>query len=571
MNTANLRAGLYARVSTRNQVGEDRTSIPDQLRRNHEVCAREGWQVAGEYVDPGISGEEMEGRPELMRLLADCEAGRLDVVVAIDLDRVARDDYVFAQVFRRLDRAEIAVHADGTLYDPENLSQLLTRGIKAVVSSHDKRALVAKMAKGQRARALAGGWPGGTPPYGYRLVWPESDGRKPLAQVALDEAEAEMLLCAVDAIVEEGLTTGQACERLNSLGYRTRGGTHGRGGRDGDGGRWTHQNLRRVLSAQALLGRVFWGKPTGRGDHRTRVRRDGTPKFGETVMVQLEPLVAEERFEALQAALARRAYGDKAPAKIYPLSGAVSACGQGRLGGVYRRDRDLRQYRCNRAKWQSDGSERCDCPRLDATALEDRVWTEVCALLADPARLLAMADEYLGVRVDAAAGETDRLGRLDRQIAELQQARVRATTDALKAGLDPELLRAAVEGIEGELAQLTADRERLEAVRADAHAAEERATAIGRLAERAADRLPGMSPTEQREVLGLLGVRVTVLDDSLSPALRIEGELPGGADLFPTTAGVLDGQGAQVDGGVDHSSCGDPADEGPRCATCWPR
>src|SRR5918995_4500030 len=119
------------------------------MRRNHELCEREGWTVAGEYVDSGISGEELERRPELARLLADCESGRIEVVVAIDLDRLARDEFVFAQVFRRLDLAEIAVHADGTLYSPDNHSQLLIRGIKAVVSSHDKRTLIAKMAKGQ--------------------------------------------------------------------------------------------------------------------------------------------------------------------------------------------------------------------------------------------------------------------------------------------------------------------------------------------------------------------------------------------------------------------------------------
>jgi hypothetical protein len=124
--------GLSARGSTEKQATEDRTSLADQMRRNREVCEREGWTVADEYVDPGISGEELERRPELTRLLVDCEAGRIDVVVAIDLDRLARDEYVFAQVFRRLDLADIAVHADGTHYSPDNLSQLLTRGIKAV-------------------------------------------------------------------------------------------------------------------------------------------------------------------------------------------------------------------------------------------------------------------------------------------------------------------------------------------------------------------------------------------------------------------------------------------------------
>lgn len=128
-----------------------------------------------------------------------------------------------------------------------------------MVSAHDRRSLVVKMAKGQRARGLAGGWPGGKPPYGYRLVWPEgSGGGKPLPVVQIDQAEADMLRVAVDAILDEGCSTGQACTRLNALGYKTRGGPHGQGGIGGQGGPWGHQNLRRVLASPTLVGELTW-------------------------------------------------------------------------------------------------------------------------------------------------------------------------------------------------------------------------------------------------------------------------------------------------------------------------
>ena len=87
-----------------------------------------------------------------------------------------------------------------------------------------------------------------------------------------------------------------------------------------------------------------------------------------------------------------------------------------------------------------------------------------------------------------------------------------------------------------DLARLVADRDRVQAIRADEQAAESRTVAIARLADRAQLRLPGMDLDGQREVLALLGVRVTVLDQTTTPALRIEGELPGdGGDLFPVT------------------------------------
>ena len=50
-----VRAALYPRVSTANN-GQDPTM---QTRELQEYCARRGWQVAGEYVDVGISGTKV--------------------------------------------------------------------------------------------------------------------------------------------------------------------------------------------------------------------------------------------------------------------------------------------------------------------------------------------------------------------------------------------------------------------------------------------------------------------------------------------------------------------------------
>lgn len=79
-----MKAALYARVSTTN--GQDPTLQTRELR---EYCERRGWQIAGEYVDVGISGAK-EKRPELDRLLADAHRRRFDAVVVWKFDRFAR-------------------------------------------------------------------------------------------------------------------------------------------------------------------------------------------------------------------------------------------------------------------------------------------------------------------------------------------------------------------------------------------------------------------------------------------------------------------------------------------------
>ena len=79
------RAAIYARVSTGHN-GQDPTM---QTRELEEYCERRGWDVAGCYVDTGISGSK-ESRPELDRLMADAHRRRFDAVAVWKFDRFAR-------------------------------------------------------------------------------------------------------------------------------------------------------------------------------------------------------------------------------------------------------------------------------------------------------------------------------------------------------------------------------------------------------------------------------------------------------------------------------------------------
>lgn len=78
-----MRAAIYARVSTTDQ------NCEMQLRELREYCARQGWEVAGEYVDTGWSGAKAS-RPQLNRLKQDARVRRFDAVLVWKLDRWGR-------------------------------------------------------------------------------------------------------------------------------------------------------------------------------------------------------------------------------------------------------------------------------------------------------------------------------------------------------------------------------------------------------------------------------------------------------------------------------------------------
>ena len=81
----NKRAAIYARVSTVG-AGQDPGM---QLKELREYCERRGWEVAGEYVDAGISGA-VDSRPQLNRLMDDAHRRVVDCIVCWKFDRFAR-------------------------------------------------------------------------------------------------------------------------------------------------------------------------------------------------------------------------------------------------------------------------------------------------------------------------------------------------------------------------------------------------------------------------------------------------------------------------------------------------
>ena len=65
MNRIIKSVAIYCRVSTEEQASEG-YSISAQLQTLRQYSYLYGWQISGEYVDEGISGKDIKGRPGVM-------------------------------------------------------------------------------------------------------------------------------------------------------------------------------------------------------------------------------------------------------------------------------------------------------------------------------------------------------------------------------------------------------------------------------------------------------------------------------------------------------------------------
>ena len=96
---AGLRTGLYVRVSkmaTRvglvTTAGVQEKSTGDQAAVGREWAARAGAAVADTYSDPDISASRFtkKNRPQFDRMIADVQAGKLDLIWFWELSRSQR-------------------------------------------------------------------------------------------------------------------------------------------------------------------------------------------------------------------------------------------------------------------------------------------------------------------------------------------------------------------------------------------------------------------------------------------------------------------------------------------------
>ena len=103
-----LRVAAYCRVST--DTDEQATSYDAQIEHYTEYIKKNpGWELAGIYADDGISGTNTKKREEFNRLIDDCMAGRVDMVVTKSISRFARNTLDCLKYIRQLKDKNIAV------------------------------------------------------------------------------------------------------------------------------------------------------------------------------------------------------------------------------------------------------------------------------------------------------------------------------------------------------------------------------------------------------------------------------------------------------------------------------
>ncbi len=408
MSPPRIRCAIYTRKSSDEGLDQDFNSLDAQA----EACAayiasqrHEGWVVGKtRYDDGGISGGTLE-RPALQRLLADIDAGQVQMVVVYKIDRLTRSLADFAKLVERFDAASCSFVSVTQAFNTASSMGRLTLNVLLSFAQFEREVTAERIRDKIAASKKKGLWMGGVPPLGYD---PHPDPKTRGLVITADEAET---VRTIFALYDDLGCLNAVMRRANDLGLRSK--RHSfKSGRVQGGNPFSRGQIYALLRNQIYIGKIR---------HKARVW-DG----------QHAPIVEESLWqrvqEKLQAASARprgrKGDGDHlGTGRVALLTGKLRDDTGDRLTPTHtrRHGRQIRYYVSNRLI--SGGTDPHGW-RLPAAALEqavaDTIATHLVALARDH-RICAEADLQQSEAVKGkvrhlaallADGPPDRIARL---------------------------------------------------------------------------------------------------------------------------------------------------------------
>lgn len=319
-----VRCAIYTRKSSDEGLDQAFNSLDAQRAAGEAYItsqAGEGWAIIPiPYDDGGYSGGTME-RPGLKALLADIEAGRIDVVVVYKIDRLTRSLTDFSRIIETFDKAGTSfVSVTQSFNTTDSMGRLMLNVLlsfaqfeREVTGERIRDKIAASKAKGM--------WMGGNLPLGYDL--PAAGTRTLL----VNEKEAGAVRHMFNRYLEVGSVHALQRE-LGEQGLVSKLRTFSTG-RTSGGQPFSRGALFHLLRNQIYLGKIVHKDQVFEGAHDGIVDSD----LFARVQARLDAQVQRHSTDAKQRAQKAPLTGKLFDAAGEPMSPAAS---RGKLGRTYR-------------------------------------------------------------------------------------------------------------------------------------------------------------------------------------------------------------------------------------------
>ena len=291
-NDVSQRVAVYARVST----GDIRQTTSYELQKKYYedfVVRHPNWTLVKLYADEGISGTSLAHRDEFNRMIADCRAGKVDMIITKSVSRFARNVVDCISTVRMLGELP---HPVGVFFESECIFSLkddsqMALSFQATIAQEESHIRSRSMETSLRMR-LDGGLPLTPKLLGYSH---DADGN---LVINPEEAPTVKLIFYMYLY---GYSTQEIANTMTELGKRTYLGNV----------KWSPNSIVQVLRNERHCGDVLTRKTWTPSylTHKSRKNRGDRPQ--SLYRDHHEGIVSRDDFIAVQRMLNNAKFGGR--------------------------------------------------------------------------------------------------------------------------------------------------------------------------------------------------------------------------------------------------------------------
>lgn len=295
----NVKVGIYTRVSSDTQVIEGH-SLEWQELELENYAKGHNLIVIDKYVEKGISGDEIETRPQLKKLLEDVKSKKIDNVLVYKIDRLGRHNLTNAIIASKLveNNCTLTTSAYGEIDLQKSYGQLIYN-IFSSLSQFEVNNLSERVKNGKKQRVKNGLYINSYNVYGYDNYYDSFKGTRLLK---VNEFESEIIKGIFKSYLD-GISMNNIAKELNNREIPSK-----------RGGTWCQSTIFQILTNRLYIGYVVYNG------------NDKTDRFEEKGIHT--PIIDVELFNNVQELLkSKKKYNSKKFPNEYSYFSSVLVCG----------------------------------------------------------------------------------------------------------------------------------------------------------------------------------------------------------------------------------------------------
>ncbi|WP_440897433.1 recombinase family protein [Amphibacillus sp. Q70] len=393
------RVAIYCRVSTEEQAVEG-YSISAQLQTLRQYAELYNWEVSKEYVDEGISGKNITGRPAMQRLVNDVEKDKFQAILVWKISRLSRNMLDTLTLLDKFELHEVKFVSYSENFDTSTPIGRLVVQLMASIAEMERNTLSENVKLGMKQRALEGEWNGGVV-FGYDNID---------KALVVNQREAKIVKL-IFQLYADGKGLKAIANHLNKAGFRTKRNHH-----------FSIHGVAQILDNVIYNGKISWMKVED-WDKKRRKGKNSNPIIAQG---KHEPIISDQVWNIVQSRRKSKSFKQRQSNKPFLLNSLLRCptCSRGMVPSIttYKRKDGSkvkhRYYVCG--AFQNKGSVACRSNAIKAYDAEDIVIEKINSFVSDKERLYNSIQNINSQSIDSLSKFKNELVDIQKDLFEIE-------------------------------------------------------------------------------------------------------------------------------------------------------